>query len=172
MFIILFETGFIIFGATYLICSGVVVRRRRQRAWETLEANLQPNQGDADLSRYLNWDKDLLVSPEEKWQGVNGAQGLRAMFENAGAMLEMANYAAINSTETDSELITALRRDAIQVRVLVVLALSKSACGQVNESTCGIVSRATEYYIDMAKRTDELAQLNGRVLAPGFAASM
>jgi hypothetical protein len=172
MFIILLETGFIVTGAIYLICSGVGVRRRRRRAWETLVTSLQPNRGDAELSQYLNWDKDLFVTPEEKWRGINGAQGLWAMFENAGVMLEMANYAAINSTETDPELIAALRRDAIQVRILVVVALSKCACGQVNESTCAIVSRATAYYVDMTKRTVELAQLNGRALAPGFAASM
>ena len=172
MLIILLETGFIVTGAIYLICSRVGFRRRRQRAWETLVTSLKPNRGDAELGHYLNWDKDLFVTPEEKWRGINGAQGLWAMFDNAGVMLEMANYAATNSTETDPELIAALRRDAFQIRVLVVVALSKCACGQVNESTCAIVSRATAYYVDMTKRTVELAQLNGRALAPGFVASM
>ena len=59
-----------------------------------------------------------------------------------------------------------------RARTLLLIALSKCACNQVNESTYAIVARATAYYADMVKRTAELAQANGTALAPGFAASM
>jgi hypothetical protein len=133
---------------------------------------MQPKRADAEFGHHLNWSKDLFATPEERWRSINGAQGLWAMYENAGVMLDMANYAATNSTETDPELIAALRRDAFQIRVHVVVALSKYACNRVNESTDAVVSRAVAYYADMVKRTAELAQANGRALAPGFAASM
>lgn len=172
MLLTLFENGAVVTVAIYLVCWRIGVRRRRAIAWETLVANLQRRRRNVELANILNSDKDLLATPEERWGGINDAQGLWAMYENAGVMLEMANYAATNNTENDPELIAALRRDAFQIRVCVVVALSKFACNKVNESTRAIVSRATAHYIDMVKRTAELAQTNGRALAPGFAASM
>jgi hypothetical protein len=172
MILNLFEIGVFATVAIYLVCWQVGVRRRRRVAWETLVAHLQPKQADAEFGHHANLNIDLFATPEERWRTINGAQGLWAMFENAGVMLDMANYAAANNTEADPELIKALRRDACQIRVCVTVALSKYACNQLNEATCATVSRATAYYVDMVKRTGELAQANGRALAPGFAASM
>ncbi len=172
MLLNLLEISVIVTAAIYFIWWQIRVRRRRTVAWNTLVANLGPNRGDIELANHLNWNKDLFAMPKEKWQSTNVAEGLWTMYENAGVMLDIANYAAFNSTLTDPELIAALRQDAFQLRVRVVVALSQCACDQMNESTYAIVSRATAYYADMVKRTAELAQANGRPLAPGFAASM
>jgi hypothetical protein len=172
MLLTLFEISVIITVAIYFMWWQIRVRRRRTVAWNTLVANLQPKGGDIELANHFNWNKDLFAMPKDKWQSTNFAEGLWTMYENAGVMLDIANYAAFNSTVTDPELIAALRHDAFQLRVRIVVALSKCACNQVNESTYAIVSRATAYYVDMVKRTAELAQANGTALAPGFAASM
>jgi hypothetical protein len=172
MILTLFEIGAVATVAIYLVCWQVGVRGRRKVAWETLVAHLQPKRADAEFGHDANLNVDLFATPEERWRSINGAQGLWAMYENAGVMLDIANYAATNNTEADPELITALRRDVFQIRVCVMVALSKYACNQLNEATFATVSRATAYYVDMVKRTAELAQGNGRALAPGFVASM
>ena len=174
MLVIIFEIGVVVTAAIYIVCWRVGVRRRRAVAWEILEANLQPKRGDAEFARQLVLTKPLplLATPEENWRNMNGAQGLWSMYENAGVMLDIANYAATHNTEADPELISALRRDAFQVRVCVAFALSKYACNRVNEGTCETLSRARAYYADMVRRTAELAQENCAAPAPGFAASM
>jgi hypothetical protein len=172
MLLTFFEITAIITAAVCFLWWQIRVRRRRTAAWNTLVANLQPNRGDIELANHLNGNKDLFALPKEKWQSTNVAEGLWTMYENAGVMLDIANYAAFNSTSIDPETIAALRQDAFQLRVRVVVALSKCACNQMNESTSAIVSRATAYYADMVKRTAELARANGKTLAPAFAASM
>jgi hypothetical protein len=172
MLLTLFEMSVIVTVAIHFVWWQIRVRRRRTVAWKTLLVNLQPKRGDIELADNHHWNRDPFAMPEEKWRSTNVAEGLWTMYENAGVMLDIANYAAFNSTVTNPELITALRRDAFRIRVCVIVALSKYARSQVNESTCAIVSRATAYYADMVKRTAELAQANGTALAPGFAASM
>jgi hypothetical protein len=61
------------------------------------------------------WNGGLSVTPGEKWQFVRGAYGLWAMSENAGVMMEMANYAAHGSDAIDRELLATLRADAMQI---------------------------------------------------------
>ena len=87
-------------------------------------------------------------------------------------MLEMADYAARNSTTVDPELIAALRSDAMQIRVCVISALAKYAFSQVNESIGVNVSRAASMYTEMAARTAELLQVNGRNMVPNLVPAM
>jgi hypothetical protein len=86
-------------------------------------------------------------------------------------MMEMADYAALNSNSVDSELLAALRSDAMQVRLSVLKALAKYACNQVNESTCLNVSHAAAMYVEMATRTTQLLQVSGGEMAHTFAAA-
>ena len=58
------------------------------------------------------------------------------MYEHAGVMLDMADYAARNSDSVDRELLAAFRNDAMQIRVCVLTALARYACSQINENTC------------------------------------
>jgi hypothetical protein len=117
------------------------------------------------------WNANQNATPEEKWQRIQGAQGLWAMYENARVMMEMADYAALNSNSVDSELLAALRSDAMQVRLSVLKALAKYACNQVNESTCLNVSHAAAMYVEMATRTTQLLQVSGGEMAHTFAAA-
>ena len=103
---------------------------------------------------------------------MRGAQGLWTIYENAGVMLEMADYTARNSNSVDLELLAAMRSDAMQIRVCVITALAKYALSHVNESICVNVTRAANLYTEMTARTAELLQVNGRSMAPNFVPAM
>ena len=118
------------------------------------------------------WNGSMNVTPEEKWRLMRGAQGLWTIYENAGVMLEMADYTARNSNSVDLELLAALRSDAMQIRVCVITALAKYALSHVNESICVNVTRAANLYTEMTARTAELLQVNGRSMAPNFVPAM
>lgn len=90
------------------------------------------------------------------------------MYENAGVMMGMADYAARVNESVDRELLETLRSDAMQIRICVLTALARYACSQVNESTCMSVSRAGAYYTDMTARMAELMRVNGGALSPNF----
>ena len=154
------------------------LHRRQAQAWDVLVAQmqprlqqqLQPNLPFLELRRHIDRNEDKNASPEEQWLSINGAHGLWAMYEDARIMLDMANYAARNSDTVDKELLASLRNDAVQIRICVLLALSKYACRQVNESTCVHVSRATEVYAGMM---DHMAQLlNDGTLVSNLASAM
>jgi hypothetical protein len=161
------ELGILICFAIYVERWRAGQRRRQGQAWERLVAQLQPNWyggGLKDRSN-SNADADASAKPEEIWNGVQGAEGLWSMYENAQVMMEMADFAARNSATVDKELIASLRRDAMQIRLSVLLALSKYACDQVNETTGENVAQVASIYADMVGRTAELMQMNGPALA-------
>ena len=148
------------------------MRRRSAQSWDSLVARLRLDCSTRRLGDQSIWNGDMNVTPEEKWQLISGAQGLWTMYENARVMLEMADYAARNSDSVDRELLATLRSDAMRIRVCVLTALAKYAFSQVNESICVNVSRAASMYTEMAERTTELLQVNGRTMVPNFVPSM
>ncbi|HUV69801.1 MAG TPA: hypothetical protein VMW15_09090 [Terracidiphilus sp.] len=151
-------------------------RRRQAQVWDRLAAQLQPNWYGERLSDQLegqfSWKPDQDSTPEQRWLKVQGTHGLWSMYENARVMLDMAEYAARNSDTVDKEMLMALRKDAMEIRVCVLISLSKLACDKVNESTCANVSRAASLYADMAARMTELMRRQGGVVAPSFAGTM
>jgi hypothetical protein len=161
MIFTLLETGAVASLAVYLGCWRVSLHRRRARAWHILEAHLQPKRCAPELADQSSWDEQQIVMPEETWGRIEGANDLWKMYQNAGVMLNMADFAARNSDSVDGELLSALRNDAMQIRACVLTALAKYACSQVNESTCVSVSRAATFYADMVARTVELLRVNG-----------
>jgi hypothetical protein len=165
MILELVELGILVCFAIYVERWRAGQRRRQAQAWEILVSQLQPNWFGAHLDNRPVLDKDVSASPEELWSSVQGAQGLWSMYENAQVMVELADYAARNSDSVDRKLIASLRSDAMQIRLSVLLALSKYACKQVNENTCLSVTRAASVYADMVGRTAELIRTNGVELA-------
>ena len=168
MILTLVEIGSVLFLAVYLACWRAAVLRRRAQTWDRLAAQLQPNWITQQLSRQCSWNETQDATPEEIWRRVHGAQGLWAMYENAGVMMGMADYAARVNESVDRELLETLRSDAMQIRICVLTALARYACSQVNESTCVSVSRAGAYYTDMTDRMAELMRVNGGALSPNF----
>lgn len=173
MLLALLEFVVLVIFAVYVECWRAGERRRQAQVWERLVAQLQPNWYGEGLSDQLNdqfsWNPDVNSTPEQRWLKVQGAHGLWTLYENARVMLDMANFAAHNSDNFDSEILAALRKDAMEIRVCVLIALSKYECNQVNESTCANVSRAASIYADMAARMAELMRAHGGTVAPSFA---
>lgn len=163
------EIGIILSLAMYFLIVRVNFRRRQRCAWDRLAAQLQVKSLGPESSFQLYRSPNQLATPCEKWQAHQGAFGLWSMYENARIMLDLANYASENSTTIDPELLANLRSDAMHIRVYVLLALSKYACSQVNESTCENVARAAAIYHSMEQKMTELMQASGEVLVPQLA---
>ena len=171
MIIILLPIATVAFVALYLVHWQRSVRRRNDRSWDSLVARLQPDwiaaQGTAGLSS-LGAD----ATPQERWQCIQGAQGLWTMYQNASVMMELADYAARNSESVDRLLLESLRSDAIQIRVCVMTALVRYAFSQVNEGICVNASRAAAMYSGMTARMQALLETNNGAMAPSFAGAM
>lgn len=148
------------------------LRRRNAQSWESIVSRLRTDSSTRRLGDRSIWNGDLNLAPEEKWQLMRGAHGLWAMYENAGVMLEMADYAARNSDTVDRELLATLRSDAMQIRVCVLSALTKYAFSQVNEGISVNLSRAANMYTEMAERTTELLQGNVGSMVPNLVPTM
>jgi hypothetical protein len=167
----LLEFCLVISIALYLGYWRVDVRRRQTQAWDRLVEQLQPNRiaSEPNCRMCVEYSN---VTPEERWHRIHDAQGLWSMYENARVMLDMANYAAANSATIDSELLAELRRDAMQIRVCVMIELSRNACAQLSEGTNRNIARATAIHAGMVSRMADLLQANSGALVAGFAPTM
>lgn len=139
--------------ALFLLQWAVAVRRRNAQSWDALVSRLQPGWDAADLAE--------AATPEDRWQQVQGARGLCAMYQNSKVMLEMANYAARNSHQVDRKLVAALRSDAMRIRLLVACALTQYAFHQLNESIGANAMRAATMYREMSARMADLLEASG-----------
>ena len=164
----LLEVCLVISIALYLGFWRIGVRRRQAQAWDRLVGQLQVNGIAPELNDRILAEENL-ASPEERRQRIQDAHGLWSMYEDARVMLDMANYAAANDSIVDSELLADLRRDAMQIRVCVMIELSRRACTQVNENTYGNIARATAIYSDMVSKMADLLQANSGALVAGLA---
>ncbi len=135
-----------------------------------LVAQLRPDWNAGAAGDESFWDPGSSSTREERWQSIHGAHELWAIYENAGVILEMGDYAARCSDTTDRELLASLRSDALQIRILVLSALARSAFSQANESICA--SRAAAMYADVMARTAELLEGNFGQMAPNYVAAM
>jgi hypothetical protein len=172
MILILLQAAAVAGLAAYLYQWVIRARRRNAETWGSLMARLRPDWNSRVLSDPSLWANALKASPEEKWQRINGARGLIAMFQNAGVMLEMADYAARNSDSFDPHMLSSLRKDAMQIRVSVLEALARYSFCQVNEGICVNALRAASMYTEMTLRMTQMLQANAAGMVPNFVAAM
>ena len=158
--------------AVYLVRWRAGVRRRNAQTWESLVARLRSDWSARELSEHFLWREGLDATPEETWKRVRGPQGLCAMFQNAGVMVEMADYAARNSDSIDRELIETLRADAMHIRIYVAMALAQYAVSHVNDAISVNAYRAASMYTGMAARMTQLLQENAATILPDFVGAM
>ncbi len=147
-------------------------RRRNAQSWESLVARLRLDWDAREVSEQFLRGEVQNATPQEKWQRMQGAKGLCAMYQNASVMLEMADYAARNNRAVDSELIAVLRKDALKIRACVLMALVQYAFSQVNESICKNAIRAASMYSGMTVHMAQLLQVNDGGLVPNFVSAM
>jgi hypothetical protein len=167
MILAVFEFCLVTSIAIYLGIWRAGIHRRQAQAWERLVEQLQANGFAPDLNDRFCAEEHI-SSQEKRGRRIQDAHGLWSMYEDARLMLDMANYAVANSATIDRELVAELRRDAMQIRVCVMIELSRHAYSEINESTCGNIARATAVYADMVSRMADLMQANSGALAAGF----
>jgi hypothetical protein len=148
------------------------VRSRNTQTWGSLVARLRPDWNSRELSDPALWTDGASATPEQKWERMHGARGLVAMFQNAGVMLEMADYAERNSDTISRELLASLRSDALQIRISALDALARYAFSQVNESICINALRTASMYMEMTNRMTLLLRANAAGMVPNFVAAM
>lgn len=156
-------------AAVYLGLWRAGARRRNARSWESLLGCLRPTWGNRDCSL---WREGLNATAEDAWRRIDGANGLCAMYQNAGVMLEMAHYAMRHGGATDRGLVESLARDAMHIRVYVLIALGQYALGRATESVRSYAYHAATTYAEMAARTVELLQVEAAGIVPDFVAAM
>jgi hypothetical protein len=158
--------------AFYFFRWRAAVRRRNTQSWDSIVSRLRTDWNANELNAHLRREEVQRATPEENWQRIHGAEGLCAMYQNAGVMLEMADYVARNSDSVDRELLGALRSDATQIRVRILMALTQYAVRQVNEGISANALSAASMYAEMASRTRQLLQVNAGFAMPAYSGSM
>ncbi len=168
MAVMLVPIFFVVTAAMFLLRARAEARRRSEQTWDQLVARLEPGWNPVQLGRCLQVEE---ATPEERWERLRGARGLCVMYQNAGVMLEMADYAARNGSSIDHQILAELHSDALQIRVSVVLALTQYAMHQLNERICSNALRAASMYKDMSVRMGDVLQVNQQ-LAPLYVGAM
>jgi hypothetical protein len=168
----LLQIASIVVVAAYLGYSRADARRRNARSWDSLLTRLRPEWSARELIDPNETSEDFSPTPDEKWNRIRGAHGLWAMYENAGVMLEMANYATQNSGSVDHDLLAALRSDSMQIRVCVLTTFARYALSEVNDGLCTNVLQAESAYAEMVLRMTEFLQVSARDIAPKFEAAL
>ena len=102
----IFQIAAIVPVAVYLARCGVGLRRRNAQTWESLVARLQPDWSRRELSVDFLSKEGLNATPEETWERMHGVRGIRAMYLNAGVMLEMVMPASSGMPKFSTDLAT------------------------------------------------------------------
>jgi hypothetical protein len=147
-------------------------RRRKAQTWDSLVARLRSDWSARELTQHFLWREGLDATPNETWSRIRGAYGLWAMFQNAGVMVEMADFAARNCETVDRELLETLRNDAVQIRICAITALGRYVFSHVNAAINVNAYRAASMYTGMAARMTQLLQESAGEILPDFVAAM
>ncbi|MGA8668931.1 MAG: hypothetical protein WB679_03615 [Terracidiphilus sp.] len=93
------------------------LHRRNARSWDAMVARLRLNSSKGGSSADLAAEMDRCFTSEEIAKRALTAQGRRAMFREAGVMLEMADYAERNGGAEIAPLVARLRSHALAIRM-------------------------------------------------------
>jgi hypothetical protein len=156
----------------YLVLWKAGARRRNAQTWAALLGRLGPEWKAEKHDCHSLWREGLSATPEDAWNRIGGTRGLCAMYRNAGVMLEMAHYASRNSVSVDRQLLEALARDAMHIRVHVLIALGQYAFIQANDNMRLYAFHAAGIYVEMAARMVQLLQVEAAGVVPDFVAAM
>jgi hypothetical protein len=103
---------------------------------------------------------------------MDGAHGLWVIYQNARVLLQMVDFVEKNCTNPDRLLLETLRSDALQIRVCVLMALTRYAFSHASEGVRINAFRAACMYTGMAARMTQLLQENAAIIVPDFVAAM
>ncbi|MGB7188597.1 MAG: hypothetical protein WBD10_00540 [Acidobacteriaceae bacterium] len=161
--------------AAYAIYWRRAQARRRSADWDSILGRFRSHSefGFADISELYLYSPNVAATPEDIWPRIRGAQGLWAMFVNAGVLMELADYAAAHGGEAVPEmLIEELRSDALQLRIAVLMALARYGLSRSGVSASVNAHRAACAYGSMLAHMTTLFQEHSALFFPRFLEAM
>jgi hypothetical protein len=148
--------------------------KRRAADWDSIVARLRSNSEfnfDEVAERYLYSD-GIRATPKDIWTHIDGANGLWAMYTNAGVLMQLADYAAEHGQDVPEELIEELRSDALQIRSAVIMALVKYGFSRSGVAASVNAHRAATAYSGMLAHITTLFQEHSALYFPRFLEAM
>jgi hypothetical protein len=148
--------------------------QRRASDWNSIVGRLRSNNEfnfDEVATRYL-FAEGIKVAPRDIWKRIDGANGLWAMFTNAGVLMELADYAAEHGENVPEELIEELRSDALQIRMAVLVAMAKYGFSRSGVAASVNAHRAASSYSSMLAHMTTLFQEHSALFFPRFLEAM
>ena len=149
--------------------------KRRMADWDSIVSRFRSNSefGFAEITdRYL-YSPGIQATPQDIWPRIHGAEGLWAMFVNAGVLMELADYASTHGGEAIPEvLIEELRSDALQLRLAVLVAMVRYGVSRSGVSASVNAHRAACAYGAMLAHMTTLFQEHSALYFPRFLEAM
>jgi len=162
----------VLFGILFFWIQGQR-KQRRLNTWEEIVAQLRTGDwGFEEISERYLYKSGINATTRDIWSSIDGANGLWAMFKNAGLLLRLADYAAEHGENVDESLLEQLRADAFQIRLSVLTALAKYAFSHSTVGASVHAHRAASMYSEMLVRMTTLFQEHSALLFPRYLEAM
>lgn len=149
--------------------------KRRNADWDSILSRFRSHSefGFAEITERYLYSPGIQATPQDIWPRIRGAQGLWAMFVNAGVLMELADYASAHGGEAIPELlIEELRSDALQLRIAVLVALARYGVSRSGVSASVNAHRAACAYSAMLVHMTTLFQEHSTLFFPRFLEAM
>lgn len=149
--------------------------KRRNAGWNSILSRFRSHSefGFAEISEHFLYSPGIEATPENIWPRIHGADGLWAMFINAGVLMELADYAAEHGGEQIPEvLIEELRSDALQLRIAVLIGLLRYGISRSGVSASVNAHRAACAYSAMLAHMTMLFQEHSALYFPRYLEAM
>ena len=111
---------FFVLVAGYLGSRRAELHRRGRRSWDAIVRKLLPGRSESATSAEAAADLDKSYTNGTIERRAGSRRGRREMFLEAGAMMEMADYAERNGGNDAAAPVASLRSHALAIRVGVV----------------------------------------------------
>jgi hypothetical protein len=149
--------------------------KRHNAGWDSILSRFRSHSefGFAEISERYLYSPGIQATPENIWPRIRGAEGLWAMFINAGVLMELADYTAEHGGEQIPEmLIEELRSDALQLRIAVLVGLLRYGLSRSGVSASVNAHRAACAYGAMLAHMTTLFQEHSTLYFPRFLEAM
>jgi hypothetical protein len=143
--------------------------KRRGKTWNGIVSQLRCNDwGIEEISERFLYKSEVLVTPKDVWERIQGCKGLWAMYKNSPVLVQLADYAAEHGEDVDMEMLEGLRSDAFQIRLCVLLALGQYVLSASSVGASVNAHRAVATYSAMLVRLTTFIQEYSTPLFPSY----
>jgi hypothetical protein len=147
---------------------------RRAADWDSIVGRLRSNSefGFAEITNRYLYSDQINATPADIWNRIDGANGLWAMYTNAGVLMQLADYATEHGQDVPEQLIEELRSDALQLRIAVLISLARYGFSRSGVAASVHAHRAAAAYSSMLAHMTTLFQEHSALFFPRFLESM